>query len=226
MTFPSHCRRWFRLIAAFLACLFLADIALFAFLPLRLLCPSPPAAHEKPVAVAAVLFNGFAVSPTGINAETGRRLQHGLALLRSNRAGLLLVAGGNRPDKGINGARLMAEYLRGKGVAAEQILVEDQSRDTLGNLARIREIAEAKGLESVGLVSSPHHLLRIMALNSPAAAGFRFFPYPAADCDPPPRRGEIWRSAHSNLAAWLAAVLLPASLYDRIVLWVRTHTDL
>ena len=24
----------------------------------------------------------------------------------------------------------------------------------------------------------------------------------------------------------LAAVLLPAPLYDRIVLWVRTHTDL
>lgn len=222
---PSR-RRWPKQTAAILAGLLLADIALFAFLPVRFLCPSLPAGDGKPVAVAAVLFNGFAASPSGINDETGRRLQHGLRLLRSNRAALLLVAGGNRPDKGINGARLMAGYLRGKGVAAERILVEDQSRDSLGNLARIRAITEAKGLESVGLVSSPHHLLRIRALNSPAAAGFRFFPYPAADCDPPLSRGEIWRSAHNNLAAWLAAVLLPAPLYDRIVLWVRTHTDL
>ena len=218
--------RWPALTAAFLAGLFLADIALFAFLPVRLLCPALPAAHGKPVTVAAVLFNGFTKSPTGVNAETGRRLQHGLALLRSDRARFLLVAGGNRPEKGINGARLMAEYLRSQGVAAEQIIVEDQSRDSLGNLARIRKITDARGLESVGLVSSPHHLLRIRALNSPAAEGFRFFPYPAAACDPPLGRGEIWRSAHNNLAAWLAAVLLPAPLYDRIVLWVRTHTDL
>ena len=218
--------RWPALTATLLAGLLLADIALFAFLPVRLLSPSLPAEHGKPVAVAAVLFNGFSPERTGINEETRRRLQHGLSLLRSNQARLLLVAGGSRPDKGVNGARLMARYLHDQGVAEEQIIVEDQSRDSFSNLARIRNITGEKGLESVGLVSSPHHLLRIRALNSPAAAGFRFLPYDAAGCDPPLGREEIWLSAHSNLAAWLAAVLLPTPVYDRIVLWVRTYTNL
>jgi len=178
------------------------------------------------VAAAAVLFNGFTPERTGINDETRRRLQFGLSLLRSNQARLLLVVGGNRPDKGVNGARLMAKYLHEQGVAEEQIIVEDQSRDSYSNLARIRNITGEKGLESVGLVSSPHHLLRIKGLNNPAAAGFRFLPYDAADCDPPLGRGEIWWSAHNNLAAWLAAILLPTPVYDRIVLWVRSYTNL
>jgi uncharacterized SAM-binding protein YcdF (DUF218 family) len=218
--------RWLALTVTFLTGLLMADIALFAFLPVRLLCPSLPAEHGKPVAAAAVLFNGFSPERTGINEETRRRLQFGLSLLRSNQARLLLVAGGNRPEKGINGARLMARYLRSQGVAAEQIIVEDQSRDSFSNLARIREITGEKGLESVGLVSSPHHLLRIRALNSPAAAGFRFLPYDATDCVPPLGRGEIWLSAHVNIGAWLAAVLLPVPVYNWIVLWVRTYTNL
>ncbi|MHB8808741.1 MAG: YdcF family protein [Desulfobulbaceae bacterium] len=225
MNFRTVKARWPALTAAFLAVLLLADIALFAVLPVRLLSPSPPPDHKKPVAVAAVLFNGFTSTRTGINDETGRRLHHGLSLLRSGQARLLLVAGGSRPDKGVNGARLMAKYLHDQGVAEEQIIVEDQSRDSFSNLARIRDITGKKGLESVGLVSSPHHLLRIKAL-SPAAADFRLLPYDAADCDPPLSRLEIWWSAHNNLAAWLAAMLLPTPVYDRIVLWVRTYTDL
>ncbi|MHB8788301.1 MAG: YdcF family protein [Desulfobulbaceae bacterium] len=218
--------RWPALTAGLLAGLFLADITLFALMPLTFLYPSLPAHDREPVAAAAVLFNGFTPDGTAINDETRRRLHYGLSLLRGNQTRLLLVAGGSRPDKGINGARLIAGYLRGQGVAEELILVEDQSRDSLSNLARIREIAEEQGLESVGLVSSPHHLLRIRALNSPAAEGFRFFPYDAAGSDPPLTRLEIWCSAHLNLVAWLAAALLPAPVYDRIVLWVRTHTDL
>jgi uncharacterized SAM-binding protein YcdF (DUF218 family) len=214
------------LAATVLGGLLLTDIALFALLPVPFLYPGLPAHDPQPVAMAAVLFNGFTPEGTTINAETRRRLHYGLSLLRGNQARLVLVAGGNRPDKGINGARLMARYLRDQGVAEGQIIVEDQSRDSLSNLARIREIAGEQGLESVGLVSSPHHLLRIRALNSPAAAGFRFLPYDAANSDPPLTRLEIWCSAHLNLVAWLAAALLPAPVYNRIVLWVRTHTDL
>lgn len=217
--------RWPALTAFLLAGLMLADITLFALLPVRLLSPSSPPDHEKPVAVAAVLFNGFTPERTGINDETRRRLQYGLSLHRRSQARLLLVAGGSRPDKGVNGARLMAKYLYDQGVAEEQIIVEDQSRDSFSNLVRIRNITGKKGLESVGLVSSPHHLLRIKAL-SPAAAAIHFLPYDVADCDPPLTRLEIWWSAHNNLAAWLAAMLLPTPVYDRIVLWVRTYTNL
>lgn len=225
MNFRTVKARWSALTAAFLA-LLLADIALFALLPVPYLYPSFPSQARQPAAAAAVLFNGFTPERTGINDETRRRLHHGLSLLRGNRVRLLLVAGGNRPDKGVNGARLMATYLRNQGVAEEQIIVEDQSRDSLSNLARITQIMREKGLASMGLVSSPHHLLRIQALNSPAAESFRFLPYDAANSDPPLTRAEIWCSAHSNLAAWLAAVLLPAPVYDRIVRWVRSHTDL
>lgn len=220
------CIRWPALLVSVLAVLLLANIALFALLPVPFLYPVFPTHARQPVAAAAILFNGFTPDYTGINNETRRRLHHGLSLLRGNRVRLLLVAGGNRPDKGVNGARLMAQYLRGQGIAEEQIIVEDQSRDSLSNLARITQIMREEGLASMGLVSSPHHLLRIQALNSPAAESFRFLPYDAANSDPPLTRSEIWCSAHNNLAAWLAAVLLPAPVYDRIILWVRTHTDL
>ncbi|HBI14948.1 MAG TPA: hypothetical protein DDY20_05455 [Desulfobulbaceae bacterium] len=218
--------RWPAQTVAIIAGLLLADIALFALLPVSLLYPGLPAHDGGTVTVVAVLFNGFTPTRTGINNETKRRLHYGLSLLRNKRARLLLVAGGNRPDQGTNGARLMARYLLSRGVAEEQILVDDQSRDSLSNLARIKEIIGEKGMDSVGLVSSPHHLLRIRALNSPVAAAFRFFPYNSSACDPPLGKGEIWVSAHVNIGAWLAAVLLPATVYERIVLWVRTHTNL
>lgn len=219
------CCRWFTLTAA-LAGLFLADIALFAFLPLSVLYPDIPAHDRQPVAVAAILFNGFSPSRTGINDETRRRLHHGLELLRHSQARLLLVAGGNRPGQAANGARLMATYLRDRGVAAEQIIIEDQSRDSRSNLARIRTRLRELGLASAGLVSSPHHLLRIRSLPGQAATGFTFLPYNATVCDPPLTRWESWRSAHSNLAAWLTAVLLSEGVYSRIVGWVRTNTTL
>ena len=120
----------------------------------------------------------------------------------------------------------MAAYLRAQGVAAEQIMIEDRSRDSCSNLEQIRKKTLALRGDTVGLVSSPHHLLRIRALNLPAAAGFRELPYSPTRCDPPLTRTEIWRSAHGNLAAWLASILLPSKVYERIVLWVRTHTAL
>lgn len=219
--------RWPRVTATLLAGLLLTDFALFALLPLDTLCPTLPGDHGKPVTVAAILFNGFSQDRTGINAETKRRLQHGLDILRKKQAGYLLVAGGNRPDKSANGARLMARYLREQGVDAQKIIVEDKSLDSISNLDRIRDILRKQGLEQpAGLVSSSHHLLRIRALGKSGTAGFRFLPYPATESEPPLRRGEIWLSAHSNLAVWLANVLLPAPVYKQVVLWVRTNTDL
>lgn len=221
-----HRHRWPTLTATLLAGLLAVDLALFALLPVRALHPDLPSPDQEPVAVAAILFNGFNVERTEINDETKRRLAHGLALLRGGRAKLLLVAGGNRPGQTANGARLMAGYLQSQGLAENRIVVEDQSRDSRSNLDRIREKLRTQGLGSTALVSSPHHLWRIRLLPGQVAAGFTFLPYDPTDCVPPLTRLEIWCSAHNNGAAWLAAVLLPERLYDGIVGWVRTYTTL
>ena len=99
-----------------LALLIIFDLAVFFLLPVQLLYVGQPGPVRYPVDAAAILFHDFNTTRTGISNETKRRLHYGISLLQSKKAGTLLVAGGNRPDPGINGAGLMAEYVRSLGI--------------------------------------------------------------------------------------------------------------
>jgi hypothetical protein len=99
------------LLIGILFCAALLDIVMFYTLPLRYLYPGTFDAGKEKLTVAAILFNDFNPSFTGINNETKRRVQHGAAMLKQNRVEQLIVVGGNRAASKRKGARLMADYL-------------------------------------------------------------------------------------------------------------------
>lgn len=206
--------------------LLLADIIAFSVLPLSLLYPDIfLACKESGPEAAAVLFNDFNGDFTGVNRETRRRLNLGLALLRSNRVERLIVAGGNRAERGLSGARMMADYLLEQGVPSEDLLIEDRSLDSISNLARIENLAKKHSIRTLGLVSSPYHLMRLQRMIGSGADTFACFPYDPLSCSPPLTRREVWFSAHYNLAAGLLHIILPEQAYKTLVFLVRKHTD-
>lgn len=201
-------------------------------LPLGLLIPAGflNVAHDdapRTVDMVAVLFNDFHPSGNRLNNETKRRIHYGLSLVKRDKVKYLLVSGGSRPDKEYSGAELMVEYIqRIGGIEDERIIVENKSRDSVTNLENISRKRDELSLTSVGLVSSPLHLLRIQSTSKDIRDNFYYFPYDAVSCTPSLSRKEIWYSVHYNLAAYIVSLILPASWYDFLVQWIREHTEL
>ena len=200
------------------------DIVAFSLLPIRYLYPFSFARASLPVQAAVILFHDFADSESSLSPESRRRLHYGMNLLLEEKAGVLLLCGGNRPESGRNGARLMADYLLRASVPATRILVEDSSWDTVSNLAAASRILRQEKIVHAGLVSSPYHLLRIKHLDK-GVEKYVLLPYPVPSAVPPPTRREIWLSAHHNLAAWLAAAVLPKDVYRVLVNRAREQAD-
>jgi vancomycin permeability regulator SanA len=201
------------------------DIAFFYTLPLRYLYPVTFSDDGEEVQAAAILFNDFNPTFTGINNETRRRLHHGMSLMDCNRVQQLIVVGGNREASERKGAQFMADYLLEHGVPAEKIRVEASSKDSMSNLEQLGKMARARKIDSLALVSSPYHLLRLQTMRIPISADLRLYAYNPADCTPPLTRSEVWFSAHYNALAYAAQLILPESSYRRIVLWIREHTE-
>lgn len=201
------------------------DLAFFSILPLRYLYPVTFSDDGEEVQAAAILFNDFNPTFTGINNETRRRLHHGMSLMDRNRVRQLIVVGGNREASGRKGAQFMADYLLEHGVPAEKIRVEASSKDSMSNLEQLGKMARAHNIDTLGLVSSPYHLLRLQTMRIPISADLRLHAYNPADCIPPLTRREVWFSAHYNALAYAAQLILPTSSYRRIVMWIREHTE-
>ena len=214
-----------RLSIILLFCFAGADLVLFYILPLDILYPFTFNAPSEQLKMAAILFNDFNETFTGVSKETKRRLNHGLTMLEKNRVEQLIVVGGNREESQRKGAQLMADYLLESGVSKEKILLEKTSSDSISNLEKLSMIMVKQGVDSVTLISSPYHLWRIRSMNMPSKTKFSYFPYSPTDCIPPLSRWEIWLSAHYNLTAYFLHALLPQSAYRNFVRWVRKNTD-
>ena len=204
--------------------LILADLGIFFILPLETLESHLPA-PDYPVDAAVVLFNDFANSVSGINPETRRRIHHGIKLLQDGKVEYLLVTGGNRAwDKNLKGSHLMRKYMSHLGIAKNKILTEDRSFDTGTNLKLAGKVLQGQGLSSMVLVSSPYHLKRIQAFTKPQSHDLHFSPYSLNTASPPISRSELWYSAHHNLTAYTALMILPDAMYGSLIRWIRKNT--
>jgi len=215
----------FTLIFLFLVSAAVVDLVVFFVLPLQLLYPVTFDGDGAKMETAAILFNDFNGDFTGINAETRRRLNRGIALLEKGQVKRLIVVGGNREKSERKGAEFMADYLRVQDVPPEKILVEASSRDTVSNLEELGKILAQYPATVIGLISSPYHLWRLQAMHLPLRFAIGYFSYNPSECRPPLTRSEVWFSAHYNAAAYLAHLLLPENLYRGLVHWVRNNTD-
>ncbi|AUH72056.1 YdcF family protein [Legionella sainthelensi] len=90
------------------------------------------------------------------------RVQHAVALYKTNYAPKLLFSGGNDGKDGTNEAQAMKEMALYLGVSEEDILLEPASTSTYENLLFSEKILTAKQFNSILLVTEPFHLPRAM----------------------------------------------------------------
>ena len=93
-----------------------------------------------------------------------RRCEAALAAWRNGLAPVILVSGGKGDDEPGAQADYMAAWLMERGVPGEVILREDDSHNTLQNLAKSKAIMDARGLSTAALCTSDYHLRRALWL--------------------------------------------------------------
>jgi uncharacterized SAM-binding protein YcdF (DUF218 family) len=96
------------------------------------------------------------------SAGLARRLDVGVRLFRQGAAPLLLVAGGGAGP--VPEAQIMRRMALARGVPEAALLVEPESRDTVGNARQSARLLGARGGRSVLLVSDRAHLPRAALL--------------------------------------------------------------
>jgi uncharacterized SAM-binding protein YcdF (DUF218 family) len=138
-----------------------------------------PAARGLPPRADAIVVLGCALRAGAPSPALIRRVECGVALLAHGVAPLLVLSGGGR--SGRPEAEAMAALAAALGVAADRMLLEPASRDTIGNAFNTAALLRARGLASVVLVSDAYHLARARILFRRAGL------IVAATDHPPPR---------------------------------------
>ena len=96
------------------------------------------------------------------------RLDEALTYLDDHPDLTVVVSGGQGPDEPSTEARAMADYLMEEGVEEDQILLEDQSHNTVQNFRYTAQLLEEQGYDlentQVLVVSNGFHLTRARML--------------------------------------------------------------
>jgi uncharacterized SAM-binding protein YcdF (DUF218 family) len=98
------------------------------------------------------------------------RVDKGIDLLRSEYAPRILFTGGDNPIE----AQVMTAYAQKRGVPANLILQESESKDTKQNAEYSTRIMLANNWKSAIVVTSPYHMLRTSIIFSRYDLNFLF----------------------------------------------------
>lgn len=118
--------------------------------------------ETRPADAAIVLGAGvWRERPSPVLRE---RINHAVALYEQGVVGRLIFTGGIGRNDVSSEAAVAARYAQERGVPAAVILLEETSTNTYENLVNAADVAEAAGLESFLIVSTPFHMKRALAL--------------------------------------------------------------
>ena len=92
------------------------------------------------------------------------RLDHAQDLYRRGQVRLIVLTGGVGAGDTLAAAAAGRQYLIGRGLPAEALLVEDTSTTTWENLRNSVPLIQANGIGAVVLVSDPFHMLRALKM--------------------------------------------------------------
>jgi uncharacterized SAM-binding protein YcdF (DUF218 family) len=149
-------RRWR---AALLAGVALAAlVVLYSFVSLWQVWSTGRSDQARPVDAIVVL--GAAQYDGRPSPQLAARLDQVVELWPQDLAPLVIVTGGNQPGDRFTEAEASANYLIDRGVPESAILLEDAGSTTYESLEDVAEILEARGLDSVLIVTDPYHALR------------------------------------------------------------------
>lgn len=142
--------------------LLIAAVILFLSLEAVILLNSD---KYTPVPSEAVLILGNSLEEGRIPSKiTSERLEKGLMLYQNGFCDTIIVSGGKGPSDEIAVADAMQKWLIYKGVPEKNILVENQSANTLENILYAKEIALKYDIEDIILVTSDFHIYRSMLI--------------------------------------------------------------
>jgi uncharacterized SAM-binding protein YcdF (DUF218 family) len=96
------------------------------------------------------------------------RLDHAIELYKSGLAKWLVVTGGTAEGDRTTEAAAARKYAIAKGVPANFILSEDQSRDTLDSIHGVAAVLREHGLSNAIFVSDRPHMLRVLRMAADA----------------------------------------------------------
>jgi uncharacterized SAM-binding protein YcdF (DUF218 family) len=153
--FPTDRRwRWALLAGAALAAL----VVLYSFVSLWQVWSTGRSDQARPVDAIVVL--GAAQYDGRPSPQLAARLDQVVELWPQDLAPLVIVTGGNQPGDRFTEAEASATYLIDRGVPESAILLEDAGSTTYESLEDVAEILEARGLNSILIVTDPYHALR------------------------------------------------------------------
>lgn len=115
----------------------------------------------------AMVVLGCQVKPWGPSVLLQDRLDKALEYWEEYPETVIVVSGAQGPDEPSTEARAMADYLIGKGIPEEDILLEEKSHNTIQNLMYSKQLLEEQGYdlrEGVAVVSNGFHLTRARML--------------------------------------------------------------
>lgn len=134
--------------------------------------------HADPEVYQAdyILVLGAHIYPTRPSAALQSRLDVAAEVLDNNPNAKLVLCGGQGPDENMPEAHMMRTYLLGKGVPDGSILVEDQSNNTIQNIANAKEKFALSGAKTA-VITNEFHLARARRLMQ--RAGLESYGVPA-----------------------------------------------
>jgi len=120
-------------------------------------------ASSDATADAAVVL-GAAVWGKEVSPVFRERVNHGIDLYRKGKVRKLIFTGGqgNRGEPTESAAA--RRYAVESGVPASDILIEEKSHNTYENIIYAKQLADARGLRKVLIVSDPLHMKRAVAM--------------------------------------------------------------
>ena len=121
-----------------------------------------------------MIILGCQVKPWGPSVLLQDRLDKALDYLEDHPDLTIVVSGGQGPDEHISEAQCMYDYLTEHGVDGAQILLEDQSHNTVENLRYTVDLLAEEGYDTTAdmvVVSNGFHLTRVRMLWSRVCGG-------------------------------------------------------
>jgi len=138
------------------------------------------AAHDEARPADAIAVFGAAEYLGRPSPVLHARLDHAVELYREEIAPLVItLGGGSDRDSGMTEGGVGRDYLLANGVPFDQIVAETTSVDTEQQVARLAEIARARHLNSIVVVSDGTHLFRVRKLCEDAGLIVYTSPRPA-----------------------------------------------
>lgn len=112
--------------------------------------------HDKLGPADAILVLGSKVKPDGqLSNRLKARLDRGYELYRDGLSRIIIVSGGTGKE-GYSEAKVMADYLKSRGIPSADILLDEQGKNTWQSALSFKRM----GFRSVILVSQYFHLTR------------------------------------------------------------------